>query len=111
MGDLRQMIGLNVIIFLLIKEGKSEVVYNGRKYESILGRMDNRFYRITILSILEIYIIIMEEDEVMNIVFKALHSNNVQTVSAKHDNNQIMFTPDMKEKWMITVTKVEQIPA
>ena len=53
----------------------------------------------------------MEEDEVMNIVFKALHSNNVQTVSAKHDNNQIMFTPDMKEKWMITVTKVEQIPA
>lgn len=49
----------------------------------------------------------MDIDEVMNSLFKPLHQGGIQMISAEHDNNQIMFTPDQKERWMITVTKVE----
>jgi len=53
-------------------------------------------------------ILIMEEDDIMNIMFKALRGS-IQMVPANHANNQIQFAPDMQnpsEQWLITVTKV-----
>ena len=46
----------------------------------------------------------MKEDDVMTMVFKAIYGAGIQTISAKHGNNQIMFTPDKENAWMITVT-------
>ena len=49
----------------------------------------------------------MDEDATMQVVFQSLNRNNVQMVHAEHPNNEIHFTPDMKNKWKITVTRIE----
>jgi hypothetical protein len=49
----------------------------------------------------------MKEDEVMNIVFKAMHAANIQMISADHPNNEIHFTPDMKSKWKVVLTPIK----
>lgn len=49
----------------------------------------------------------MKEDQVMNIVFKALYSANIQMISADHPNNEIHFTPDMKSRWKLVATPIE----
>ena len=49
----------------------------------------------------------MSEDEVMNYLFKLLRNTQIEMVHAEHDNNQIMFTPNQKERWLMTITKVE----
>ena len=49
----------------------------------------------------------MKEDDVMNMLFKAFRAANIQTVSADHPNNEIHFTPDMKNKWKMVITPME----
>lgn len=49
----------------------------------------------------------MNEDEVMNLVFKAIYNAGIQTISAKHGNNQIMFTPDKENAWLMTVAPTQ----
>ncbi len=49
----------------------------------------------------------MKEDDVMNIMFKALRGAGIQTVSADHPNNEIHFTPDMMKKWKMVITPLE----
>lgn len=51
---------------------------------------------------------IMSEDEVMNKLFGMLHNAGLQMISAQHANNQIMFTPNEKDRWLITVTPVKE---
>lgn len=50
----------------------------------------------------------MKEDDVMNLLFKAFQSMNIQTVHADHPNNEIHFTPDMVKKWKIVATPIEE---
>lgn len=49
----------------------------------------------------------MNEDAVMNLLFKAFQSMSIQTVSADHPNNEIHFTPDMVKKWKIVASPIE----